>query len=117
MREHNNLDSSWANKIKSWVYRLFHKSTQGISSSVNEQLVNSTIEKVKENDFFSEYKLKNERQQYLLNLQRKYKSKEILEKDISENDRIDLENLYVEQNNELKRKIRLYDYELIKREK
>lgn len=114
MREHNDLESNWINKIKSWVHRLFHKSTQGISSSVNEQLVNSTIEKVKENDFFDEYKQKNERHQYLLNLQRKYKSKEILEKDISEKDRIDLENLYVEQNNELKRKIRSYDYEIEK---
>lgn len=117
MREHNDLGANWIDKIKSWVYCLFHKPTQMISSSIDEQLVNSTIEKAKENNFFDEYKQKNERQQYLLNLQRKYKSKEILEKDMSEEDRIDLENLYVEQNNELKRKIRSYDHELIKRAK
>lgn len=114
MKEHNNLELNLLNKIKSWVYRLFHKSQQSISSSPLEQSVDSIAEKIKQDNFFDEYKLKNERRQYLLDLQKKYKAKEILEKDMSEEDRIDLENLYIEQNEELKRKIKSYDYKMKK---
>lgn len=114
MKEHNNLEFNLLNKIKSWVYRLFHKSQQSISSSPLEQSVDSTAEKIKQDNFFDEYKLKNERRQYLLDLQKKYKAKEILEKDMSEEDKIDLENLYIEQNEELKRKIKSYDYKMKK---
>ena len=114
MKEHNNLEFNLLNKIKSWVYRLFHKSQQSISSSPLEQSVDSTAEKIKQDNFFDEYKLKNERRQYLLDLQKKYKAKEILENDMSEEDKIDLENLYIEQNEELKRKIKSYDYKMKK---
>ena len=49
-----------------------------------------------------------------MNLQRKYKNKEVFEEDMSEEDRIDLENLYIEQNTELKRKIRSLESKIAK---
>lgn len=55
---------------------------------------------------FDEYRKKNERHQYLLQLQKKFENKLILESDISESDKADLEVLYMEQISNLKRKIR-----------
>lgn len=69
------------------------------------------------NDALMEYREQSKRRQYLLSLQRKYKNKEILEEEMSEEDRIDLEKLYEEQNAELKRKIKSLDSRIAKFEK
>ncbi|MBQ9279699.1 MAG: hypothetical protein IJ215_01440 [Clostridia bacterium] len=68
-------------------------------------------------DFLKEHREKNERRQYLLNLQRKYKNKELLEEEMSEEDKIALENLYMEQNAELKRRIRTLESKIAKERK
>lgn len=75
MKEHNDLELNLLNKIKSWIYRLFHKSQQSISSSSLEQSVDFTAEKSRQDNFFEEYKLKNERHQYLLDLQKNIRQK------------------------------------------
>lgn len=120
MKKHSNVleSTTFFNKVKSWVYNLFHKAPN-MNSKIEEietraYKINDLKSSVKKDDFFEEYKQKNERREYLLNLQRKYKAKEILEQDMSEDDRSDLENLYIEQNNELKRKIRSYDLKISK---
>ena len=120
MKKHSNVleSTTFFNKVKSWVYNLFHKAPnmnskiEAIETRADE--INDLKSSVKRDDFFKEYKQKNERREYLLNLQRKYKAKEILEQDMSKDDRSDLENLYIEQNNELKRKIRSYNLKISK---
>ena len=119
MKEKNNSlkENTLFNKVKSWLYGLFHKSKR-IENEVNY----SNSFKLENNneinyDFFEEYKEKSERRQYLLALQRKYKNKEIFEKDINEQDRNDLKNLYIEQNTELKRKIQAVDFKIAKASK
>lgn len=119
MKNQNNSlkTNSIISKVKVWFYNLFHKSQADeneLNNSNSPAIENSNdIQK----NFFEEYKEKSERRQYLLALQRKYKNKEILEKDMNEQDRIDLENLYVEQNTELKRKIRATDSKIAKANK
>lgn len=118
--ETNNVFS----KIKVWLYNLFHKSKKfeiNVVSTNNLENQSGTLNE-KQNDendkvFFEEYKEQNERRQYLLSLQRRYKKKEILEEEMSEEDRIDLEKLYEEQNAELKRKIKSLDSRIAKFEK
>ena len=116
-KEDNRLEvSNLFLKIKSWLYHLFHKSnslTDDNTTVTPKNLENN----IKTNTFFEEYKLKNERREYLLNLQRKYKSGIITENNMSQEDRNDLENLYIEQNTELKRKIRTYDSKIEKSKK
>lgn len=118
-KQNNDLESfKLFNKVKSWIYNLFNKASN-MNSKLNDVEVranetNNLKNSVKKSGFFEEYKKKNERREYLLNLQRRYKAKEILEQDMSEDDRSDLENLYIEQNNELKRKIRSYDSKISK---
>lgn len=121
--QNNSLETNTIfSKIKSWWYNLFHKSNgnsiepQNVSQDTNNAL-NEEININKPKDFFEEYKEKNERREYLLNLQRKYKNKEILEEEMTEEDRTDLENLYMEQNMELKRKIRSFDSKIAKAQK
>ncbi len=101
----NNIFSN----IKTWFYNLFHKSKTNEVESIEGNNNISNEENVKPKDYFAEYKEKSARRQYLLNLQRKYKNKEILEKD-----RIELENLYIEQNSELKREIRSFEAKINK---
>lgn len=108
-RDYNKIEmSSLFSKVKSWLRHLFHRT----NNLIEESTVDAPIDNEKStriNNFFEEYKLKNERRDYLLDLQKKYKAGIISEGDMNEQDRIDLENLYVEQNTELKRKIRSYD--------
>lgn len=117
--QNNNLEkNNIFSKMKSWMYNLIHKSKKNDLLLKSDEYTPTTSdvlkENNKENNFFEEYRLKNERHQYLLNLQRKYKNKEILERDMSQEDRNDLENLYIEQNNELKMKIRSIDFKITK---
>ena len=63
---------------------------------------------------FDEYRKKNERHQYLLQLQNKFENKMIFERDISESDKADLEALYMEQISNLKRKIRTVESKIQK---
>ena len=117
--QNNSLENnSLFNKVKSWFYHFFHKSPiiePGTSNAITDNTTVSEKEvTTKPKDFFEEYKEKNDRCQYLLNLQRKYKNKEVFEEDMSEEDRIDLENLYIEQNTELKRKIRSLESKIAK---
>lgn len=118
--QNNSLEpNTLFNKVKTWLYNLFHKSLKNNTKSQEVQL--NTI-KANENsdrpkDFFEEFKEKEMKRQYLLDLQMKYKSKQIREDEMSEEDRIGLENLYIEQNNELKRKIRAIDSKIAKANK
>ncbi len=68
--------------------------------------------KLESNNFLDEYRLKNERRKYLIDLQKKYKSGVITENDMSREDLNDLINLYIEQNMELKRKIKSYEMKM-----
>ena len=68
--------------------------------------------KLESNNFLDEYRLKNERRKYLIDLQKKYKSGVITENDMSKEDLNDLINLYIEQNMELKRKIKSYEMKM-----
>ena len=109
----NNLFS----KVKAWLYNMFKRSQKNRTNFENTDQVNATtVNEIKVNNkpknYFEECKEKNERRQYLLNLQTKYKNKEILEENMNEEDRTDLENIYMEQNMELKRKIRALDSEI-----
>lgn len=108
MKNQNNSlkTNGFISKVKLWFYNIFHKSQASENKLNNSNSLNTEKNNVLQKSFFEEYKEKNDRRQYLLVLQKKYKNKEILEKDMNEQDRIDLENLYVEQNTELKRKIR-----------
>lgn len=112
-KQNNSLETNTLfSKLKSWLYNLFHSSSKG-KIEKQESVQTNTIQVDKSSSeqkgFFEEYKEKEMRRQYLLDLQRKYKNKQIREDEMSEEDRISLENLYIEQNNELKRKIRSYD--------
>ena len=83
--EKNNIFS----KIKSWWYKIFHKSKKAEEKSSDNQDtsvgVNNQLE-VK--NTFDEYRKKNERRQYLMQLQNKFENKIILENDISESDKV-----------------------------
>ena len=61
-------------KIKSCIYNLFHKSEKNKLSLKCDEDTTTTSNVLKENNtankFFEEYKLKTERHQYLLNLQK-----------------------------------------------
>lgn len=113
-RDYNKIEmSSLFSKVKSWLHHLFHRT----NNLIEESTVDAPVDNEKStriNNFFEEYKLKNERRDYLLDLQKKYKAGIISEGDMNEQDRIDLENLYIEQNMELKRKIRSYDSKIKK---
>lgn len=99
--ETNNIFS----KIKSWWYNIFHKAKKEKVYAVEDAIV-SEKNKSEETNIFGEYRKKNERHKYLLQLQNRYENKMILESDISENDKTELEALYIEQINNLKRKVK-----------
>lgn len=105
-------------KVKSWLYNIFHKSQISESKSDKTESTSIVLNEQKDNNkpsnFFEDYREKTERRQYLLNLQRKYKNKEILEENMSDEDRIGLENIYAEQNAELKRRIKALDSKIAK---
>lgn len=113
-KENNDLETeNLFLKIKSWLYHLFHKSNNLLKP--NTSAVSKDLEKnIKTNSFFEEYKLKNEKREYLLDLQGKYKSGIITESDMNQEDINELENLYIEQNMDLKRKIRMYESKINK---
>ncbi len=119
MKEKNSLkQTSIFSSLKSWWYKLFHKfnaNEKNIKDVENDKIKNE--KEIHSKSIFEEYKEINERRTYLLDLQRKYKRKEILEENMSINDKIDLENLYIEQNTELKRKIRALDNKIAKSQK
>ncbi len=113
-KDYNKIEmSSLFSKVKSWLYHLFHRT----NNLIGESTVDAPIDNEKNtnaNNFFEEYKLKNKRREFLLDLQKKYKAGIISEIDMNEEDKNDLENLYIEQNTELKRKIRFYDSKISK---
>lgn len=99
--EKNNIFS----KIKSWWYNIFHKAKKEKVNALEDTIV-SEKNNGEETNIFDEYRKKNERHQYLMQLQSKFENQMILESDISESDKADLEALYIEQIDNLKRKIR-----------
>lgn len=99
-------------RIKSWWYNIFHKEKKEINVIQNTVVVENN--KREEINIFDEYKKKNERNKYLQKLQKKYEDKIILEKDMSERDKSDLETLYIEQISDLKRKIKSVDNKIQK---
>lgn len=113
MKNKNLKVDSLFDKVRSWLYDLFHKNKVKQLAPIEEQS-NKTKSDDKKSNTFEEYQLKNERREYILNLQKKYKAKEIRQEEMSEEDRTDLENLYIEQNQELKRKIRTLEYKIDK---
>lgn len=68
----------------------------------------------KEESIFDEYRKKHERHKYLLQLQKRFESKMILESDMSKSDKAELEDLYIEQIADLKRKIKSVDVKVQK---
>ena len=116
MKENNNLQNvNIFSKVKSWIYHLLKKAVRAESKVeyANTSDIQSSQLKTT-NNLFEEYKMKSDRRQYLLDLQKKFESKLVLEKDINNEDQKDLESLYVEQINELKRNIRSVDYKIKK---
>ena len=99
--EKNNIFS----KIKSWWYNIFHKAKKEKVNAVEDTVV-SENNKSEESNIFDEYRKKNERHKYLLQLQNSYENKMILESDMSESDKTELEALYIEQIGDIKRKIK-----------
>lgn len=109
--EKNNIFS----KIKSWWYNIFHKTKKvEEETKVVQDTIANENNKNKERNIFDEYRKKNERHKYLLQLQNRYENKMILESDISEKDKTDLEALYIEQIGDLKRKIKSVDTKIQK---
>lgn len=108
-------------KVKSWLYNIFHNSQLRESKTENIESINIVLNEAKldnkPNNFRESYAEKNERRQYILDLQRKYKNKEILEENMSDEDRFDLENLYEEQNTALKRRIKELELKIEKSKK
>lgn len=108
-------------KVKSWLYNIFHNSQLRESKTENIKSINIVLNEAKldnkPNNFRESYAEKNERRQYILDLQRKYKNKEILEENMSDEDRFDLENLYEEQNTALKRRIKELELKIEKSKK
>lgn len=96
--------------IKSWFYNLFHNSKENNDEKQNNKIEKSTMHK--EQNIFDEYRKKNERHQHLVQLQQKYENKEILEENMSIEDKADLEKLYEEEIIALKRKIRSFEIKL-----
>ncbi len=115
MKNQNNglSTKNWFYRIKTWWHNFFSKSKLIDDNVKKEQTSNCESAEItkKENDWYTE---KYERKKYLLDLQRKYKNNEILEENIIEQDRIDLENLFIEQNDELKRRIIMLDRKISK---
>ena len=106
--QNNSLEkNNFISKIKSWWYNIFHKSKKAEEKLDNNQNTILSVNKQHEvRNTFDEYRKKNERRQYLIQLQSKFENKMILESNISESDKTDLEALYIEQIDDLKRKIR-----------
>ena len=108
-------------KVKSWLYNIFHNSQLRESKTENIESINIVLNEAKldnkPNNFRESYAEKNERRQYILDLQRKYKNKEILEENMSDEDRFDLENLYEGQNTALKRRIKELELKIEKSKK
>lgn len=100
-------------KIKSWWYNLFHK-VKKEEVQVVQNVIVSENNKMEENNIFDEYRKKNERRRYLFQLQNKYENKMILESEMNENDKAELEVLYIEQIGDLKRKIKSVDTKIQK---
>lgn len=107
--EKNNIFS----KIKSWWYNIFHKAKKEKINAVEDTVV-SENNKSEERSIFDEDRKKNDRHRYLLQLQNKYENKMIVESDMSENDKAELEALYIEQIGDLKRKIKSVDTKIQK---
>ncbi len=116
MKNSKDLESrNFVSKLKSWIYHLFKKDVCCEPSMDNEDLSNiqnSEVEATK--NFLNEYKMKSDKRKYLLDLQKKFESKLILEKDINSEDQKALELLYMEQINELKRSISSVEYRIKK---
>lgn len=97
-------------RIKSCWYNIFHNSKNAKDKLNDNKDTNVSVNNQFEvMNTFDEYRKKNERYQYLMQLQSKFENKKILESDISGNDKADLEALYIEQIDNLKRKIRAVD--------
>lgn len=102
-------------KVKSWIYHLFKKEVcvESKAEHTNSSDIQSSQVKTT-NNFFEEYKMKSDRRKYLLDLQNRFESRALLEKDISSEDQKDLETLYIEQIGELKRNIHSVEYKIKK---
>lgn len=104
--QNNNLkDRSIFSRIKSWWYNIFNKSKKIEEKIDNKQNTTANVS-FEANNVFEGYRKKNERYKYLIQLQNKFENKLILESDISENDKVELETLYVNQINDLRRRIK-----------
>lgn len=109
----NRSNTFWG-KIKSWWYNIFHKSKKLDECLIQEDNnVNKSTSIVEEN-IFDEYRRKTKRHNYLLQLQKRFENKIILENEISDVDKSDLEVLYIEQINNLKRNIRTVENKIQK---
>ena len=112
MKNHSN---TFFSNIKSWWYNIFHKSKKLDECSTKEEDNNANKStSVEERNIFDEYRRKTEKHNYLLQLQKRFENKIILENEISDVDKSDLEVLYIEQINNLKRNIRTVENKIQK---
>lgn len=114
----SNKSNDIFSNIKSWIYNLFHGSKmleeKKENSKADETYNNSKNDVTIKKTYFEEQIEKSERHAYLIELQKKYKNHLILEENMSDDDKKDLESLYITQNNELKRKIRTLNIKMLK---
>lgn len=103
--QNNNLKWSVFSRIKHWWYNVFHKSKKIEGNIGNKQNTIASVS-LEANNVFEDYRKKSERYRYLMQLQNKFENKLILESDINENDKVELETLYVDQINDLRRRIK-----------
>lgn len=100
-------------KIKTFFEKIFfHNKNKEIKQEVQEiKIPNSNNEK---GQFIEKIKLKeNKELEELLYLQKLFKMGKIKEKDLSKQERIELEKLYIYQNYELKKSINNYKNKII----
>lgn len=107
MKNQNNSLKKWNvfSRIKYWWYNIFRNSKK-IEEKIDNKQNTTTSASLEGNNVLEEYRKKSERYKYLMQLQNKFENKLIFESDISENDKVELEALYVEQINDLRRKIK-----------
>lgn len=115
-KENNSIDKiNLLSKIKSWCYHLFHLKGRNELTNNQEDIVISN--NIPELTTFEKYRLQNERLQCLLKLQEDFEKGAIQEESINEKDKLDLESLYKEQINNLKRNIKNVEVKIQKLKK
>ena len=115
MKKNNLKKADILSKIKRLLNKFFHKFHNNKRTS-NIEVYGKDIKQLTNQDeyqnIFDKYRYEEKRYKYLLNLQKKFESDMILEDELSDKDKSDLEKLYHDQINELQRSIRKIDIKI-----